>query len=109
MKYIFRLIPVLLFLSYYLGVTEFSHTHIVDGVKTTHSHPFSSDNEHQHSKEAFQLISHLSALDFSTISHSFDPDIVKKICFELFFETNSIAHSSLDMYCLFRRPPPFLS
>ncbi|MGM9735144.1 MAG: hypothetical protein ACI3ZL_01905 [Candidatus Cryptobacteroides sp.] len=48
----------LLFIWYISGITLFSHTHIVDGVRIVHSHP-NPDAEHQ-DKDSFVTISMLS-------------------------------------------------
>lgn len=55
---------VILFLSYYGGTTLFTHTHTVDGVKITHSHPYLPSGHHSHSSTAFQQIEQLSNFVF---------------------------------------------
>lgn len=52
-------ILLLLFAFNYVGNNFFLHTHILDGEKVVHSHPYSSDS-HIHSRVAFQLISQTS-------------------------------------------------
>lgn len=52
-----------LFVTYYGGTSMFYHSHSVDGVTVTHSHPFqkgatddASNTTHHHTKDALQLI-----------------------------------------------------
>ncbi len=44
------------FLAYNSGTTLFQHTHIVDGVEVTHSHPYQPSNHHSHSSSAITAI-----------------------------------------------------
>ena len=56
---------LILFLGYFAGVTLFPHTHVVDGVRITHSHPFSQapdTGKHTHTTAEFHLIAQLSLL-----------------------------------------------
>ncbi|MDD3195809.1 MAG: hypothetical protein PHU68_08405 [Paludibacter sp.] len=62
---------LILFLGYFAGITLFPHTHIVDGVRITHSHPFSQSpdsGKHTHTSAQFDLIAHLSILLVVAIS-----------------------------------------
>lgn len=54
---------LILFIGYFASATLFPHTHIIDGVRITHSHPFSQapdTGKHTHTTADFQLIAHLS-------------------------------------------------
>lgn len=65
-----------LFTAYQVGITMFTHMHIVDGVKIVHSHPFT--NGHQHTQSDYQLIAQLSF--FNTLeAHSFFADFELKL------------------------------
>lgn len=74
------ILPVL-FTGYFLTVSLFEHTHVVDGVTIVHSHPFKSlpgGGAHQHSNSQFQLfyfLSHFSAPDHcvSLLTLQFNP------------------------------------
>ncbi len=60
-----RYFLLILFLGYYVSISSFKHTHIVNGVAIVHSHPynpFSKDKpvKHQHSANGFVLIHFLS-------------------------------------------------
>lgn len=48
-------LPVL-FISYMVGITLFTHSHVVNGVTIVHSHPFRKGAEHSHTTVEFQLI-----------------------------------------------------
>lgn len=61
---ILRLFLVILFLGYYGGSTLFIHTHTVDGVVITHSHPYLPSGHHTHMPSGFQVIDHLTYLIF---------------------------------------------
>ena len=45
-----------LFISYMVGITLFTHSHVVNGVTIVHSHPFKKGSEHSHTTVEFQLI-----------------------------------------------------
>lgn len=52
-------LPVL-FISYMVGITLFTHSHVVNGVTIVHSHPFKKAANHSHTTVEFLLIHHLS-------------------------------------------------
>lgn len=64
-----RIFLLALFVSYFVGVTFFSHQHIVDGVVIVHSHftkqPFSNPSDqlpdHEHNTQAIHLIASISS------------------------------------------------
>ena len=61
-KNIMKYFLLILFLGYFGSITLFSHTHIVDGVSITHSHPYNpfsneDPSNHAHSKAEFVHIS----------------------------------------------------
>ena len=49
-----------LFVSYWCGVTLFTHSHKVNGIVVVHSHPFKA--EHSHSSIQFETISFISSI-----------------------------------------------
>ena len=58
---------LIIFTSYYVSVTYFPHTHIIDGITIVHSHPFKSLPDknpapHSHSQNALILIHFLSVI-----------------------------------------------
>ena len=60
-----RYFLLILFLGYYISISSFTHTHILNGVAVVHSHPynpFSKDKpaNHQHSSNGFVIIHFLS-------------------------------------------------
>ncbi|MEG0011450.1 MAG: hypothetical protein RR061_06450 [Muribaculaceae bacterium] len=59
---IIALFFTLLFVTYYGNISLFQHTHIVNNVPITHSHPYSPESHHSHSASsliAFSLLSNL--------------------------------------------------
>lgn len=54
---------LLLFAGYWASVSLFPHTHVIDGQKIVHSHPYSEapdTGSHSHSSSQLQAIAHLS-------------------------------------------------
>ena len=86
-----------IFSFYYVSVTFFPHTHVVDGVTIVHSHPFRSlpdktPAHHDHSETAFILIHFLSTiLIASTIVNAgilfirSKPGVINKLFIEVFY------------------------
>ena len=52
-------ILMMLFCCYYLGISMFSHAHIVNGASVVHSH-FGGGSDHNHSENQYALIDLLS-------------------------------------------------
>ena len=52
---------LLLFVSYYGGITLFRHAHQSGENTIVHSHPYSKNCEHSHSAAEFQFIQQISA------------------------------------------------
>jgi len=56
---------LILFTGYFISVTFFYHTHLVDGVTIVHSHPYKNHSgdipvNHNHSEKGFLLIQFIS-------------------------------------------------
>lgn len=51
---------LLSFIAYNSGSTLFEHSHIIDGRKITHSHPYQSDTNHEHSESSLLVLSLIS-------------------------------------------------
>lgn len=49
-----------LFFGYFVGITFFTHKHLVSGSIIVHSHPFSSTEHHSHSCKVLSLLLHIS-------------------------------------------------
>lgn len=63
---------LILFAGYFASVNFFTHTHVVNGVRITHSHPFSQapdTGKHTHTAGDFQLIAYLSVIVMLTVSY----------------------------------------
>jgi len=52
----------ILFISYLVSFTFFTHVHVVNGVTIVHSHPFKKGAAHDHSTVELQLVHFLSHL-----------------------------------------------
>ena len=96
---------LVLFLSYQAGFSLFTHTHIIDGVKIVHSHPYAGDN-HVHTDAQIFAISHISAF-VGEEARSFDAicavfEIVSKIG----IETVCVKYLSANVDNLTLRAPP---
>jgi len=70
-KSIVGAILLVIFSGYYISITFFPHTHIVEGITIVHSHPYKSTPDNsptplKHSKSALILIQFLSALQIIT-------------------------------------------
>ena len=72
------LVLLLIFCSYYAGISLFSHTHLVNGSSVVHSH-LGGDSEHDHSDAQYAVIDILSqfqsecAVSFCTAGTPFHP------------------------------------
>lgn len=97
---------LMLFLSYQAGLSLFTHTHTIDGIKIVHSHPYTGDN-HAHSDAQIFAISHLSTF-LSEEANDFRGDfinyeVINKIGAEIkFILLGEALISSVNL-----RAPPF--
>lgn len=97
---------LLLFASYFAGVNFFPHTHLIDNHFVTHSHPFSSAENHQHSANGFELIKQLSGLVYSCVAFAFIFLLFQRLIALLDSKILiTKALSPVDSY-IFLRPPP---
>ena len=81
---IMRYFLLILFLGYYVSISSFTHTHIVNGVAIIHSppyNPFSKDKpvNHQHSANGFILIHFLSHFLTTVLFLAFSIGILKVV------------------------------
>ena len=65
------------------------HTHIVDGVKIVHSHPF-ANNHHSHSTTTYQIINHFA--------HTIIFAIVFSLLAKIFRKTFTILNTKIKCY-----------
>ncbi|MDR0368825.1 MAG: hypothetical protein LBH82_06780 [Bacteroidales bacterium] len=65
---VLKVLLFLLFVGYFCAANLFSHTHIVNGQKVAHSHPYREG--HTHNANEYQLIQDLT--HFSFLHHSID-------------------------------------
>lgn len=67
-RYALKVFFSLLFVGYFCAANLFLHTHIVNGQKVAHSHPYREG--HTHNSNEYQLIQDLT--NFSFLYHSVD-------------------------------------
>lgn len=107
-----RYFLLILFLGYYVSISSFTHTHIVNGVTIVHSHPynpFSKDKpvNHQHSANEFVLIHFLSHF-LTTVSFlAFSIEVYKAVLRKYILQKNDDNFSNLVFLCSngLRAPP----
>ncbi len=84
---------VLIFLSYYSGISLFTHTHVVNGVMIAHSHPFAEDT-HNHSETqilAFNKAGHFQSAEiaeFETITAEWHELYELSCCRDVFYRVS---------------------
>ena len=61
-------ILLLVFAYFYCGNTLFIHTHIQDGQRIVHSHPYQPTDSHTHSAQAFQSIASANVVGASVVT-----------------------------------------
>jgi len=107
-----RYFLLILFLGYYVSITSFTHTHIVNRVAIVHSHPYNpfSKNKpinHQHSENEFILIYFLSHF-LTTVSFlAFSIEVYKTVLQKFILQKNNENLSNLIFLCSngLRAPP----
>ncbi len=62
--YLMKFILPIIFINYFISISMFTHTHVVNGVTIVHSHPYAADDNgtptHSHTGAEIQLIHTLS-------------------------------------------------
>jgi len=79
---------LLLFISYFISISMFYHTHVVHGGMITHSHPFKHSekkgpvNNHSHSTAEYILIQHFceTSITDSIFNIPIIPDQLNEFC-----------------------------
>lgn len=68
-SFIFRILLLVIFIGYSSSITMFYHTHVINGYKITHSHPFKSSqgkdkpvNKHSHTTSEYLTIHQLNII-----------------------------------------------
>jgi hypothetical protein len=99
----------ILFVFYFVSTNFFKHAHLDENNHLiVHSHPFSSESDHQHSSASFQLIDKLSGFSSAVV--------LAGLLLLAVFALSGIIISSCDrhfrsdaflIYC-FSRPPPVI-
>ncbi len=105
-KYIMSLCLLILYMVFQAGTSVFPHTHIVDGEKMVHSHPYSSAN-HTHTEDqvaAIELLSNVQTLEVDIQSERI---VLRPVLYDLEFNGDSSVSSSPHTHCVNLRAPPF--
>jgi hypothetical protein len=97
---IIRYLLLILFLEYYISISSFTHTHIVNGIAITHSHPYNpfSKNKpcnHQHSENTLVLIHFLSHFLTTVSFFGFSLVIYKTVLKKYIHKKNNEIFSNL--------------
>ncbi len=100
---------LLLFVGSFISNNFYLHTHQINGTIVYHSHPFTTDAQHQHSGSCAELIQQLNHTNFN-----FDNNIVDVSFIEIFlcklknkhYCANKLANNNCKY---FNRPPPILA
>lgn len=106
MQKIFRILIVALFLSYYGGVSLFSHTHSYQWGDVTHSHPYLPSTQHSHTAAGCYLIDNLSLLQF-TAGDEIIVFAVAAIFVLIFVERKERVFHFAIPQCSLRAPPVY--
>ena len=95
----------LLFIAYWGGVMLFTHSHVVNGVIISHSHPFKG--EHEHSDAEVETIFLLSSFISSspTASYTVTPVLLILLCVLSIPSTEHIKRRNSYKICSLRAPP----
>lgn len=107
LKALLRIALVALFLSYYAGVTLFSHTHTYSWGKVTHSHPYIPSGHHSHTTAGLQMIDNLSQLHIIA-STTVALCAFMKLLTTLASSLHGLVVQRLISYSLLRAPPSIL-
>lgn len=67
-RYFLAFFLLLLFSTYQVGITAFTHVHYINGVLIAHSHPFKKN--HTHSKSCLVVITQAASVHFLEADHS---------------------------------------
>lgn len=102
-----------LFLSYFSGITFFTHQHVINGEVVVHSHftkhPFSSSQnqfpDHNHNTQSFHLIASVSSWISNFIEQA---EFFHKLWLTIFSELSEhiVIISSIDLDNYYLRGPP---
>lgn len=104
-KNIISLLLITLFVWYYAGTTMCYHTHIVNGVKIVHSHPF-PNSTHSHSTASYQIISHFAHIMIFAIVFALLAKIFRKT-FIILGTKIECYHDTFNVSLISLRAPPY--
>ncbi len=103
----FCIVMLMAFISYWASINLFGHIHTINGTTITHSHPFKSNGDHNHSNNALFTI--LSLSNFSTddvISHNSLLNFVAPFVSEIVFNHSDILNDEPSTGFISLRAPP---
>lgn len=103
----FCIVILMAFISYWASINLFGHIHTINGTTITHSHPFKSNGDHNHSNNALFTI--LSLSNFSTddvISHNSLLNFVAQFVSEIVFNHSDTLNDEPSIGFISLRAPP---
>lgn len=113
LKNVLKIILPLIFIHYFITISFFTHTHVINGVTIVHSHPYQSDKDgkpmHEHSGTEIQLIQVLSVFYASAIiAVAIFLALTSAICRKILIPVKIALKNEDHHLYLFLRPPPAL-
>lgn len=109
-KHLLKISLLGLFLFYYSGSEMFYHSHLIDGVWTVHSHPFSQNKTtegHNHTQAELVTISILSHATFLLAAGIASLIVVKFLLEVCYAEWQNISFQNIALLVKSLRAPPF--
>ncbi len=104
---IWALLQLAVWITAIQGITVFRHTHIINGNRIEHSHPYSSTIPHSHSLNEAIAIHALSLWNAET-ARSFVLDTPEISFVKLYYTLQNQGTLLPSVWDYFQRPPPFL-
>lgn len=110
---VFRYSLLILFVSYYISITQFTHCHIINGITIVHSHPYksgkgSNSNGMQHTEKELQVIQFLSEFFTTAVGVTFAALIFRYLLREIPVNPAIEGYSLVSGYCTYSlRAPPY--
>ncbi|MFI3240272.1 MAG: hypothetical protein R3Y22_06760 [Bacteroidales bacterium] len=104
-KQIFGVFLLVSFLAYNSGTSLFEHTHIIDGVEVTHSHPYQSNSNHSHSGTSIQFLGLISNTAIAIVAVIIAFKCFRHITATYGTSNDKVSLSSSILYAQLRAPP----
>ncbi len=96
---------VMLYLVFQVGITLFPHTHIVNGEKVVHSHPYSNAN-HNHSGDSAAAIARLGSVQTLKAENAACQEVMLPVLYEVEVAGVVDILYACHTHCIGLRGPP---